>query len=194
MIHRHRLLLLLFLCAAHVTGCHTAQTAIDTRPNAELQAPVVGVDSLLAKNKRIEKETEKKPALLPRLTDAIGISTPEGRARRQARKDAAATVPRSIGKGAVWAPLATDVVNAYKPRQTVAVARDSATLQVASNAVAGRGNTATQTATTQQAKDWKAVLAGPVGVTGAIVLALAGGYALYLLFPLLPRRKTKNQT
>ena len=69
------------------------------------------------------------------------------------------------------------------------VKSDSVTQQVATNAVAGHGNTATQTATTQQAKDWRAVLAGPVGQVGAVALVLAGGYGLYLLLPLLPKRR-----
>jgi hypothetical protein len=191
--------LLLALCLAACTTSHP----VDARLNAELSAPAVKLDTSKA---RIPRSATTPPHLSgvtpdivtgssPGILSGIGnvFSTPEGRARRQAVKLAKAAVPRSIGKGAVYAPLATEVINAYKPRATVAVASDSATLQVATNAVAGHDNTATQTATTQEAPSVGATIAkaitGPLGYVLAIAAAGAIGYLLYLICAFIPKRK-----
>ena len=180
MIPRHRLLLALLLLASHFTGCtrraHTAaETATPTGQKME-SSPQNAASS--AQNAASSPQKDGKPALLPRLTDAIGLSTPAGRAARQQRKLIAAGVPRSVKvkDGALaWGTYA----KATSAGKKATLATDSATLQVATNAVAGRGNTARQTATTQQAKDWRAVLAGPVG--SVLALALAAGIVLFLL-------------
>jgi hypothetical protein len=177
--------LLIGLC---LSSCKTMQHPTDERANAQQVSHFIGLDSTSVGNPPFAP-----PALVPRLTDAIGLSTPEGRARRQAVKLAKAAVPRSIGKGAVYAPLATEVINTYKPRATVAVASDSATLQVATNAVAGHDNAATQTATTQEAPSVGATIAkaitGPLGYVLALAAAGAIGYLVYLIWAFLPRRR-----
>ncbi len=86
------------------------------------------------------------------------FSTPEGSARRQARKDAAAAVPKKLGKGAVYAPAAKEVLYSWKADGPVAQATDSATASAADNTKAGqRGGAAataphaTATTTTEEA-------------------------------------------
>ena len=183
MIPRHRLLLALLL-ASHFTGCRTSS------PNpGERAAPLSVAPTTIAHSARtiVGSAAEKvpspppkgtKPSLFNRATDALSISTPAGRAARQQRKLIAAGVPRSVKvkDGALaWGTYA----KATSAGKKATLATDSATLQVATNAVAGRGNTAQQTAATQQAKDWRAVLAGPVG--SVLALALAAGIVLFLL-------------
>ena len=170
---RYYALLLALLCAAHLTGCKASQPRPTETPRPTRTAPAAPASDSTRAPLRIGK-----PPLLPRLTDALGISTPTGRERRQMRRDVAATVPRSIKvkDGAfAWG----DYAKATHAAKKATLATDSATLQVATNAVAGRGNTATQTATTQQAKDWRAVLAGPVG--SVLALAVAAGIVVILL-------------
>ena len=197
MTPRHYALLLALLCAAFATGCGS------TRPNPETAAPSVATapartDTVNSKqltvNNKVPGLTEKgtKPALPARITDALRISTPEGRERRQARRDAAATVPRSIKvkDGAfAWG----DYAKATHAAKKATLATDSATLQVATNAVAGRDNTATQTATTQAAPGVGATIAkaiaGPLGWVLGIAAAGAVAYLLYLIWAFIPRRK-----
>ncbi len=84
-----------------------------------------------------------KPGILSGLGKVF--STPEGTARRQARKDAAATVPRKLGKGAVYAPAAKEVLYAWKPDAPVVSADTGSTVNVAvgkkAPVIAGDGNT-----------------------------------------------------
>ena len=173
--------LLVLALALSFAGCRAARPAPDERLPAKLDTARTQPGHASELNKPVP------------FTDRIGLSTPEGRAQRQAVRLARAAVPRKLGKGAVYAPAAKQVVSAYKSRAGVAVAADSATVQLATNAVAGRGNTATQTATTQQAPSVGAVIAkaiaGPLGVVLAVVAAGAVAYLIYLIWAFLPRRK-----
>ena len=176
--------LLVLALALSFAGCRAA------RPDPTEAATAQKVDSSPQKVDSSAKKVDT-PGMLSGLGQVF--STPAGRAHRQAVRLARAAVPRSIGKGAVYAPAAKQVVSAYKSRAGVAVAADSATVQLATNAVAGRGNTATQTATTQQAPSAGAVIAkaiaGPLGVVLAVVAAGAVAYLIYLIWAFLPRRK-----
>ena len=182
MIHRHYLVLAALLLAAHVTGCRPSRPATE-RPTAGIAAPYTPTrpDSTAA-------PCIEQPA---GILSGIGtvFSTPAGIARRQAVRLAAAAVPRSIKVKDGAFSWGGDAVAIGKKAGPAIVKSDSATQQVATNAVAGRGNTATQTATETRAKDWKAVLAGPVGIAAAVVLLAACAYGVYLVLPLLPRRK-----
>ena len=176
--------LLVLALALSFAGCRAA------RPDPTEAATAQKVDSSPQKVDSSAKKVDSSGIL-----SGIGnvFSTPAGRAHRQAVRLARAAVPRKLGKGAVYAPAAKQVVSAYKSRAGVAVAADSATVQLATNAVAGRGNTATQTATTQQAPSAGAVIAkaiaGPLGVVLAVVAAGAVAYLIYLIWAFLPRRK-----
>ena len=210
MIRRHYALLCALLLAAHLCGCRTAHP-VDERPNAGLVPVAVRLDTssvgispfalgLPPQSADSQQNSKARiprfaPALLPRLTDAIGLSTPEGRARRQARKDVAATVPRSVKvkNGALaWGTYAKATNAGKKANQ----ATDSATQQIATNAVAGKGNTATQTATTQQAPSIGATIAkaitGPLGWVLGIAAAGAIGYLLYLIYMYIPKKEDRN--
>ena len=67
-------------------------------------------------------------------------------------------------------------------------ATDSATQQVATNAVAGHGNTASQTATVKPAPDWRSTLLKPLGYVLALAVVAGAGY---FLWPLIVRRRTQ---
>ena len=184
---RYYALLLALLCAAHLTGCKASQPRPTETPRPTRTAPAAPASDSTRAPLRIGK-----PPLLPRLTDALGISTRAGRERRQARRDVAATVPRSIKvkDGAfAWG----DYAKATNAAKKATLATDSATLQVATNAVAGRDNTATQTATTQAAPGIGATIAkaiaGPLGWVLGIVAAGAVAYLVYLIYGFIPRRK-----
>ena len=176
--------LLVLALALSFAGCRAA------RPDPAEAATAEKMDS---SPQKVDSPAEKVDS--PGILSGLGtvFSTPAGRAHRQAVRLARAAGPRKLGKGAVYAPAAKQVVSAYKSRAGVAVAADSATVQLATNAVAGRGNTATQTATTQQAPSAGAVIAkaiaGPVGVVLAVVAAGAVAYLIYLIWAFLPRRK-----
>ena len=176
--------LLVLALALSFAGCRAA------RPDPAEAATAEKMDS---SPQKVDSPAEKVDS--PGILSGIGqvFSTPAGRAHRQAVRLARAAVPRKLGKGAVYAPAAKQVVSAYKSQAGVAVAADSATVQLATNAVAGRGNTATQTATTQQAPSVGAVIAkaiaGPLGVVLAVVAAGAVAYLIYLIWAFLPRRK-----
>ena len=176
--------LLVLALALSFAGCRAA------RPDPAEAATAQKMDSSPQKVDSSAKKVDS-PGILSGLGQVF--STPAGRAHRQAVRLARAAVPRKLGKGAVYAPAAKQVVSAYKSRAGVAVAADSATVQLATNAVAGRGNTATQTATTQQAPSAGAVIAkaiaGPLGVVLAVVAAGAVAYLIYLIWAFLPRRK-----
>lgn len=187
MIRRHYFLLLLWLLAATATGCTRRAYTPDERPNAGIVPPVQLNTQLsdnqlsgtgFIDNQHVTQSIDLKASAFNRATDALGLSTPAGRAARQQRKLIAAGVPRTVKvkDGALaWGTYA----KATSAGKKATLATDSATLQMATNAVAGRGNTARQTAATQQAKDWRAVLAGPVG--SVLALALAAGIVLFLL-------------
>ena len=195
MIRRHYVLLLALLCAAHLTGCKASQPPQPAEP----ALPTVAVPVGLAPDTTRTRVQVAPPALLPRITDAIGLSTPAGRARRQARRDVAASVPRSLGKGAVYA-VNSRVVTAYKAKAPTVQADSGATVSNAAEgsqqqAVKGNGNqlTADKHDTTQQAAGVGATIAkaitGPLGVVLGLVAAGAVVYLLYLIWAFIPRRR-----
>lgn len=210
---RHRLLLFFLLLAAHVTGCRTAQPTPDEHPIGGIMPAPTRSDSaevmprnstknatkagLLERLNPFSKQETQKPSasethknstystqtgLLNRI-----FSTSEGTARRQQRKLARARVPRSIGKGAVYAPQALKVVNAYKPRAAVINADSGATVTAIgkNKAPAATAAGATATATTKEAASWK-VWALWIGVVGG---ALGLWYLAAPLVAALPSRQ-----
>ncbi|OGX80851.1 hypothetical protein BEN47_06225 [Hymenobacter lapidarius] len=138
---RHRLLLLCLLCllcAAHTSGCRSARATETAAP-----APDVPVAT-------VPDTTRTPPGHVSKPAGLLGfLSTPAGSARRQQRKTLRAATPKKLGKGAVYAPLATDVVNAYKPRQAVIRADSGAVVtaidKVKAPVAIGAGATATST-------------------------------------------------
>ena len=119
-------------------------------------------------------------------TDRIGLSTPAGRAHRQAVRLARAAVPRSIGTGAVYA-INAKVVTAYKAKAPTVQADSGATVSnAASNAqqqtVRGNGNhlQAKQANPTQEAPGPLAVLAN--NLTGWLPWAIGAALVLAVVF------------
>ena len=145
---RHYFLLVALLLAAHLTGCRASKP-----PEAE--PPTVAVI----------------PAPIPATPPAVVkppffLSTPEGSARRQARKDARAAVPRKLGKGAVYAPNATEVVAAYKNKAAVINADTGAVVTAIEKVKAplAIGAGATATATTTKGLSWLWLLVPAAGL------------------------------
>lgn len=173
------------LWIAVLTGCASHRPAPDERPAPE-KMEVPGRAAL--------------PVFAPRTRPAFPLSTPAGSARRQLRKDARAAVPRRLGKGAVYAPAARQVVSAYKATAPTTAADSGA---VVSNAAAGsqqqnvKGNGNTLTAdkqdTTQEAPGVGATIAakltGPLGWVLGLAAVGALGYLVYLFWGILPRRR-----
>jgi len=165
--------------------------AAQTPPvEAKAQRSISRTDSVAVYTNTRDASTASNPALLPGFTDFIGISTPEGRARRQAVKLAKASVPRSIGKGAVYAPLAKQVANSYKSTAPAVAADSGATVSnAAANSqqqnVQGDGNdvSAKQANPTAEAPGPLAVIADNLsGPLGAVLgLAAAAGIVVILL-------------
>ncbi|MGY3091071.1 hypothetical protein ACVWYF_004135 [Hymenobacter sp. UYAg731] len=192
-MNRH-LLAFLFLLAAHVTGCRTSHP-VDERGNA-------GIVPLAANHATTLHDSlpnRVSPAPFTRFTDAIGLSTYAGRARRQVVKLARATIPRKIkiGKGGQYAPLATVALNAGNKGGPIAHADSGATLtQTVVNKnkaalAAGPNATATQT-TVKPGFPWLKV-GGAVG--GVLLLVLlfgtpVGGW----LVAAVVRRKSSDST
>ena len=163
------LILLLALC---LTGCA-----------AHRPAPVGKVGNLHTAS----ADTAQTPAQQPvPFTDRIGLSTPQGRADRQAVRLARATVPRSIGKGAVYA-INSKVATGYKAKGPTVQADSGAMVSnAASNAqqqtVRGDGNKlqAKQANPTQEAAGPLAVLAQ--NLTGWIPWVIGGALVLAVVF------------
>lgn len=138
MIHRHYALLIALLLAAHLTGCRTMPRP-DERATASVVPPPVHLDTA---------RVISPPA--PGILSGIGrvFSTPAGIERRQAVRLARASVPRKLGKGAVYAPQARQVVAAFKPRAAVVLADSGAVVTAIDKnkapVAAGAGATATQ--------------------------------------------------
>ena len=114
------------------------------------------------------------------------FSTPQGRANRQAVRLARAAVPRSIGKGAVYA-INSKVAAGYKPKAAVVNADSGATVSnAAANAqqqtVKGNGNKlqAKQANPTTEAPGPLAVIAN--NLTGWIPWALGAALVLAVVF------------
>lgn len=134
------------------------------------------------------------PAVPPALpAPGFFLSTPEGSARRQARKDSRAAVPRSIGKGAVYAPKAEKVVNGGNKSKGPTSNADSgaAVNNAAENSqqqnANGDGNQleATKKDVLEEAPGFWASFLGPTGyvVAGLLVLVVV----VFLI-----RRKARN--
>lgn len=188
----------LLLAALLLSACNSTRPQPDERRNAELLAPPISPTSMSETPLPDINVGQSKPGILSGIGNLF--STPEGRANRQAVKLAKASVPRSIGKGGVWAPNAQTVANGFKSDgPTSAAAPNAVVSNAAENSqqqtVKGDNNglTADKHDTTQEAKDWKAELATPVGKVVAfalavLVIACVGG-VLYYLIPLLPKRR-----
>ena len=132
--------------------------------------------------------TGTAPSQVPGVLSGIGhiFSTPQGRADRQAVRLARATVPRSIGKGAVYA-VNSKVVTAYKAKAPVVQADSGATLSIAAanaqqQTVRGNDNQlqAKQANPTQEAPGPLAVLAN--NLTGWLPWAIGAALVLAVVF------------
>lgn len=104
------------------------------------------------------------------------FSTPEGTARRHAVKLAKASVPKKVGKGAVYAPKATEVVNAYKPKSAVVKADSGAIVTTIGKNKAPAATAPNATATSTES----------TGISWWWLLVPAAGVALYLYRKTLP--------
>jgi hypothetical protein len=169
-----------------LSGCASHRPVTDQRPNAELVAPPVGLDTAVVTS-NVPANVTTKPGLL----SGIGrvFSTPEGIARRQAVRLAKASTPHGIKVKDGAFSWNGDAVAIGKKAGPSIVKSDSATQQVATNAVAGHGNTATQTATTPEAPGFWATLGKPLGYAVSLVLLAVGAYLVYLIWAFIPRRK-----
>jgi len=144
---RHYFLLVTLLLAAHLTGCRASKPPEAQRPAAVIPTPIP-----------VPAPAVVKPPFF--------LSTPEGSARRQLRKDARAAVPRKLGKGAVYAPKATEVVNAYKPKAAVINADTGAVVTAIEKVKAplAIGAGATATSTTSKGLSWWWLLVPAAGL------------------------------
>ena len=121
----------------------------------------------------------------------------ESAARARVLAAAHPPVPRTVRVRDGAFSWSGDAVAVAKKAGPVVFKSDSATLTNqagATNAVAGKDNTTTQTSTAPAVADWRSTLAarlaGPLGLVLGLAALLALGYALYLLLPVLRRRKT----
>ena len=171
MIHRHYLVLAALLLAAHVTGCRS------TRPTTERPSAGIAARYTPARPDSTAAPCIEQPA---GILSGIGtvFSTPAGIARRQAVRLARAAVPQHIKVKDGAFSWGGDAVAIGKKAGPSLIKSDSATLQVATNAVAGRGNTATQTATAAAPRDW-------VGMMRTVALGAAVLVGLYFFWPVL---------
>ena len=173
-------LLIVFLLAAHMTGCTSSRPAPDERPSAAQMAPPADVDSpafnVESLPKKVPSSTEKgtKPGILSGISQVF--STPAGRAHRQAVRLARAAVPRKLGKGAVYAPKATEVVNAYKNTAAVINADSGAIVTAIGKNKASAATAPNATATTTTSK----------GISYWWLLIPAAGLALWLYRKTIP--------
>lgn len=160
-------------------GCASTRN-VDARPNSELVAKPVGLDTT--------GQLRKPPLIIEKLPARSGIlsgignlfSTPEGRANRQARKDARAARPKTpffIGKGAVNAPNNTGkILNAGNKGgpvangDTGAVVTNTAIDKNKGSVAAGPNATATQTTT--KPGFWSTAFATVLGNVWVWLLAL----------------------
>ena len=184
------LALLLSGCAAHRPAPTTTLGPFPVKGQvAEGQTPAAPrPDSSHAKhseNNRYASPSTLKPGFLSSLGNVF--STPQGRANRQAVRIARAAVPRSIGKGAVYAVNSRVTNGGNKPTGPVTQADSGATVSnAAANAqqqtVKGNGNKlqAKQANPTQQAKGWAASLVD--NLTGWIPWVIGGALVLAVVF------------
>ena len=141
---RHYFLLIALLLAAHLTGCRASKP-----PEAQRK-----------------DTTQARPVAAPVVKPPFFLSTPEGSARRQAVRLARANVPRKLGKGAVYAPKASEVVNAYKPKAAVINADTGAIITAIgkNKASAATAPGATATTTTSKGLSWLWLLVPAAGL------------------------------
>ena len=151
---------------------------------AHRPAPLVVIPADTAQLAPVHLPTMAAPGILSGLGHIF--STPQGRADRQAVRIARAAVPRSIGKGAVYA-VNSKVVTAYKAKGPTVQADSGATVSnAAANAqqqnVKGNGNKlqAKQANPTQEAPGPLAVLAQ--NLTGWIPWVIGGALVLAVVF------------
>jgi len=138
-----------------------------TKPRNDAPGPVAATPDVYTKPDSVNTSPEPvravytKPALLTRL-----FSSPEGSARRQQRKLARAQVPRKLGKGAVYAPQAREVVSSYKPRAPVIKADSGAAVTAIGKAKAPVASApgATATATESTGLSWWLLLLPAAGL------------------------------
>ena len=148
---------LLLVCMLVAGGCRATKPKPDERANASFIAPPVKPDTAAA---------YVSPSQAPGFLSHIGtvFSTPAGVERRQARKLARASVPRKLGKGAVYAPHATQVAVGFKNRAAVVSADSGATVtaieKVKAPLAIGAGATATQTNPTTGLSWWLLLIPG----------------------------------
>ena len=146
------------LCLA-LHGCRSARTVEAERAEPVRVLPVTAVDTTRTRPGHVSVPVSKP---------GFFLSTPAGIERRHARRLAKASVPRRLGKGAVYAPLATQVAAGYKNRAAVINADSGATVTAIEKAKAplaiGAGATATQTnPTTGLSYWWLLLLLIPAG-------------------------------
>ena len=189
MIRRHHFLLLLLLLAAHWTGCTRRAYAPDEHPSPRAAVPVA---SLPHKADSLPANKAGLPTLPVPARRFFGLLPP----KRAEPLTYTPTIPRKCkgcqitiqngnGNQATQASIGKNKAAAIQ-------ASDSATQQVATNAVAGNGNKVEQTATTKEAPGLLATLGKPIGYVLAVALAGAGLYLLYLIWAFLPKRKTDS--
>ena len=167
---------LILLLALALTGCAAHRPA----PVATVAADTIKHSD----NNRSASPSTPLPGILSGLGNVF--STPQGRADRQAVRLARATVPRTIGKGAVYA-INSKVAQAYKAKGPTVQADSGAIVSnAASNAqqqtVRGDGNKlqAKQANPTTEAPGPLAVLAQ--NLTGWIPWVIGGALILAVVF------------
>lgn len=153
MIARYYFLLACLLLAGYLTGCRASQHPVDQRPNAgiapapvELQMPQSDSTKVAIKLKDDEsgrKETTSMPrkGLFSFLNARKPTKETHVNATQMPRKCKGCQITYVVGNDNKVSQAAIG-----KNKAAAVLASDSATQQVATNAVAGHHNTATQTA------------------------------------------------
>lgn len=182
------LVLLILLCVAWLMyGC------APTRPT-EPSAPVGMVDTT---GNSTHKEPNPSQLTINSshkpLTPAQERRLIRTQAKAQARvlKASKPAAPLIAGKGSVWAPEASQVVNTWKPKAPVVVADSGAQVAAATDGVAqsGTGHSATQIK--PEAPKWHAYLLSPIGrMLGAAVV----GACLWFAVAAWRRKKSTDTT
>ena len=182
-----RLLLLVLLTGLSLGACRPARPATET----EYALPATALTPA---------DSAARAPLHPRAARQYRRNLrAESAARARVLAAAHPPVPRTVRVRDGAFSWSGDAVAVAKKAGPVVFKSDSATLTNqagATNAVAGKDNTTTQTSTAPAAADWRSTLAarlaGPLGLVLGLAALLALGYALYLLLPVLRRRKTAS--
>ena len=188
---------LILLFALSLTGCASHRPAsnatqppskLEHFPRQETQNDSINPFRSLQTAKNAGAEYHANATQTPGILSGIGnlFSTPQGRVDRQAVRLAKASVPHSIGKGAVYA-INSKVATGYKAKGPTVQADSGAIVSnAASNAqqqtVRGDGNKlqAKQANPTTEAPGPLAVLAQ--NLTGWIPWAIGGALVLAVVF------------